>query len=25
MDLLRAWIDESYRTIAPKKLVKMMR
>jgi len=25
MDLLRAWIDESYRAIAPKKLVKGLR
>jgi predicted DNA-binding protein (MmcQ/YjbR family) len=24
MDLLRAWIEESYRAIAPKKLVKLM-
>ena len=24
MDLLRAWIDESYRAIAPKKLVKQL-
>ena len=24
LDLLKSWIDESYRTIAPKKLVKMM-
>jgi len=24
MDLLRAWIDESYRAIAPKKLVKLL-
>lgn len=24
MDLLRSWIDESYRAIAPKKLVKQM-
>lgn len=24
MDLLRAWIEESYRAIAPKKLVKML-
>lgn len=24
LDLLKAWIDESYRAIAPKKLVKML-
>ena len=24
MDLLKAWIDESYRTIAPKKLVRTL-
>jgi predicted DNA-binding protein (MmcQ/YjbR family) len=24
MDMLKAWIEESYRTIAPKKLVKML-
>jgi predicted DNA-binding protein (MmcQ/YjbR family) len=25
MDLIRSWIDESYRAIAPKKLVKLLR